>query len=192
MIDACHCQISMIIICTMNIFVKLDRFIASFTKSVAIICFIGLMCLLAAVVLVRFFPIVNLGWSDEVIEWLFAWMVFMGAARMWRDGEHFRIKFWEDRYKGKPAATVFNSIVEILSIIFLGVMTYYGWRWTLNAHDTSSVLVLPRWLWDLCIPVSGAIMITYSIRNLLQNLGVVAKPALVVKPQNVKDEGTSW
>jgi TRAP-type transport system small permease protein len=127
-----------------------------------------------------------------VIEWLFAWMVFMGGARMWRDGEHFRIKFWEDRYKGKPAATVFNSIVEILSVIFLGVMTYYGFQLMLRAHDTTSVLVMSRRFWYLCIPVSGAIMIAYSIRNLLQNFGIIAKPAPITKSTNVKDEGTSW
>ncbi|MDY0095232.1 MAG: TRAP transporter small permease [Candidatus Vecturithrix sp.] len=175
----------------MNIFVKIDRFIASFTKNVAITCFVGLMVVLAAVVFVRFFPIVIIGWSDEVIEWLFAWMVFMGAAHMWRAGQHFRIKFWEDRYKGKSAATIFNSIAEILSIIFLGVMTYYGYQLMINAHNTTEVLVLPRHAWYLCIPVSGVIMIAYSIRNVLQNFGVIAPSASVRTTEKLKDEGGS-
>jgi TRAP-type C4-dicarboxylate transport system permease small subunit len=176
----------------MNILVKLDRFVAMLTKTVSICCFVGLMILLAAVVFVRFFPIVTIAWSDEVVEWLFAWMVFMGAARMWRDGEHFRIKFWEDRYKGKPAEIVFNSIVEILSLIFLCVMTYYGFRLMIRAHDTTSVLVLPRRLWYLCIPLAGVIMSAYSIRNLLRNFGIIQKAKPVLKTPDVQDAGTTW
>lgn len=171
---------------------QIDQFFAMLTRNLAIACFAALMLLLSLTVFVRFFPIFIIGWSDEVIEWLFAWMVFIGVARMWRDKEHFRITFLEDRFKGRPLATVINSLVEVLSILFLGVMTYYGARLTLNAHDTSPVLVLPRALWYLCIPLSGVMMIAYSIRNLLQNFGIIAKPAPVVKTQTLKDEGTSW
>ena len=157
----------------MNWLVRLDRLIAVFTRSVSIGCFIGLIVLLAAIVFVRFVPIASLGWSDEVVEWLFAWMVFMGAARMWRDGEHFRIKFIEDHLKGKSSAIVLNSLVEILSLAFLGVMTYYSLMLTLRAHDSSPVLVLPRSLWYACMPLAGVIMIAYSLRNLVRNVTIL-------------------
>jgi TRAP-type C4-dicarboxylate transport system permease small subunit len=176
----------------MNILVKLDRLVAVFTKTVSICCFVGLMILLSAIVFVRFVPIVAIGWSDEVVEWMFAWMVFMGAARMWRDGEHFRIKFLEERFKGKPAEIVVNSIVEILSLVFLFVMTYYSLNLTIRAHDSSPVLVLPRSLWYLCIPLAGVIMSAYSIRNLLRNFGIIQKSKPVIKTPDVQDAGTTW
>ena len=157
----------------MNLLVKFDRLIAVFTRSVAIGCFIGLIVLLAAIVFVRFVPIASLGWSDEVVEWLFAWMVFMGAARMWRDGEHFRIKFLEEHFKGKPGEIMVNSLVEILSLAFLAVMTYYSFNLTLRAHDSSPVLVLPRSLWYACVPLAGVIMIAYSVRNLVKNVTIL-------------------
>ncbi len=172
--------------------VKLDHFIAVFTKSIAIACFAGLMILLSLVVFARFVPVMSTGWSDEVIEWLFAWMVFMGAARMWRDSEHFRITFLEDHFKGTSKEIIVNSVVQILSLIFLGVMTYYGGMLTLRAHDTSPVLVLPRSLWYLCVPLSGAIMIGYSIRNLLRNFKSARMPGSSAKTQAGQNETTGW
>jgi len=169
-------------------FAKLDHVIAVTTKSIAIFCFVSLMLLLTLVVFARFVPVMSTGWSDEVIEWMFAWMVFMGAARMWRDDEHFRITFLEDRLKGTSKAIVINSVVQLLSLVFLGVMTYYGGMLTLRAHDTSPVLVLPRSLWYLCIPLSGIIMIAYSVRNLLRNFGIIQTPGNSAKMQAGQNE----
>ncbi len=155
---------------------KFDRFLAIFLRSIALLCFVALLFLLAGVVFVRFVPITSFGWSDEIVEWAFAWMVFMGAAALWRDNEHFRVTWLEHRLNGKKSGKVLDFAVKLLSILFLAVMTYYGMKLTIRANDRSPILELPRHLWYACIPLAGLIMIGYSIRNVLQDvLGIKRK-----------------
>jgi TRAP-type C4-dicarboxylate transport system permease small subunit len=161
-----------------NFLVKLDRLLNHAMRWIALTCFIALLLILSGVVFVRFVPVASFGWSDEIVEWAFAWMVFMGAAALWRDNEHFRVRWLEDRLKGKTAGKALGLIVEILSIFFIMTMAYYGLKLTMRAHDRSPILELPRHLWYLCIPVAGGIMTGYSIRNIRKGPGGIMYFAL--------------
>jgi TRAP-type C4-dicarboxylate transport system permease small subunit len=154
----------------MDLLITLDRCVVRFLKMIALGCFGVLMVLLSAVVFVRFVPISSLAWSDDIIEWAFSWMVFMGAAVLWRDNEHFRVEWLEHRLSGKKSGRVIELIVKLFSIFFLAVMTYYGTMLTLRAHDVTPGLNLPKHFWYACVPLSGLIMIAYSIRGLVQNV----------------------
>ncbi|MFQ5841552.1 MAG: TRAP transporter small permease [Thermodesulfobacteriota bacterium] len=149
---------------------RFDRSLTVTLRTVTLVCLVTLLVLLSAVVFVRFVPITSLGWSDEIVEWAFAWMVFMGTAVLWRDNEHFRVQWLENRLEGRTSGKVLGLVVEILSLTFLMVMTYYGMKLTVAAHDRSPILELPRHIWYFCIPLAGTIMIAYSIRNLITHL----------------------
>jgi TRAP-type C4-dicarboxylate transport system permease small subunit len=159
----------------MDFLKRLDRVLITVLRYIALVCFVSLMLLLAATVFVRFVPISSLGWSDEIVEWAFAWMVFMGAAVLWRDNEHFRVTWLEQKLKGKKSGKVLDFIVKFLSLFFLVIMTYYGMKLTIRAHDRSPILELPRHLWYACIPLAGLIMIGYSIRNLVHDVLTLIK-----------------
>lgn len=146
---------------------QFDQYLISTLRWLTLACFVTLLILLSGVVFVRFVPITSLGWSDEIVEWTFAWMVFMGAAVLWRDNEHFRVAWLPNRLKGTASGKQLGLTVEILSMTFLAIMTYYGVKLAVAAHDRSPILELPRHIWYLCIPVAGIIMIAYSIRNLI-------------------------
>ncbi len=146
---------------------RFDHYLISTLRPLTLACFVALLILLAGVVFVRFVPVTSLGWSDEIVEWAFAWMVFVGAAVLWRDNEHFRVVWLLNRLKGTASGKILALAVEALSIIFLAVMTYYGMKLTVAAHDRSPILELPRHIWYFCIPLAGMIMIAYSIRNFI-------------------------
>ncbi len=154
----------------MSFLAQFDRYLMSTLRRLTLACFVTLLILLAGVVFVRFVPITSLGWSDEIVEWAFAWMVFMGSAVLWRDDEHFRVLWLPDKLKGRASGKVLGLVVEALSITFLVVMTYYGMKLTVAAHDRSPILELPRHIWYSCIPLAGIIMIAYSIRNFVGNV----------------------
>jgi len=150
-----------------NTLATFDRFLAIIMRWLTLVCFVALLILLSGVVFVRFVPVTSLGWSDEIVEWAFAWMVFIGAAILWRNNEHFRVQWLPDKLSGRVSGKVLAIAVEILSMIFLGIMTYYGMKLTVAAHDRSPILELPRHIWYLCIPLAGITMVGYSIRNLI-------------------------
>jgi TRAP-type C4-dicarboxylate transport system permease small subunit len=151
-----------------NFLVLFDGFWKKVLKRITLWNFVALLFLLSAIVFVRFVPLTSLGWSDEIVEWSFAWMVFMGAAVLWRDNEHFSIQWLPHKLKGKAFGKWLGIAVEILSIFFLAIMTYYGAMLTISAHDRSPILELPRHIWYLCVPLAGVTMIGYSVRNLIR------------------------
>jgi TRAP-type C4-dicarboxylate transport system permease small subunit len=57
-------------------------------------------------------------------------------------------------------------LLSLLSLVFLLVLTYQGGLLAMKATDRSPIFEYPKTLWYLSIPISGAIMIGYTIRDL--------------------------
>jgi TRAP-type transport system small permease protein len=135
-------------------------------------CLVVLLALVSLIVLIRFWPVVALGWEDEVVELAFAWMVFLGSAAIWRSGEHIVIDFIPQALSGSGPGRALEVLLGVLMLGFLGVFTWYGWLLTLQSQgNTSPMLVLPRPLWYAAVPVSGVVMIGYTIARMMKVFG---------------------
>jgi TRAP-type C4-dicarboxylate transport system permease small subunit len=132
----------------------------------SIACFVALLVIITANVVVRFVPVMSLGWMDEIVELAFAWMVFLGAAALWREGAHFRVYLVLNLLRGTRAAWGLTIILNLLGLLFLLVFTYYGATLTMDATDRSPILEYPRVIWYIIMPLAGLIMIGYSLRDL--------------------------
>jgi len=150
---------------------RLDRALATALRWICIVCMFVLVVLVSALVLIRFFPIISLGWADEIVELIFAWMVVLGTAAVWRSNEHITIDFIPQALAGTRAGRVLEVIVSLLILGFLAVFTWQGFLLTLRATtNTSPMLTLPRPLWYAVVPVSGLVMIGYTVSRLLRVL----------------------
>ncbi|HSC69872.1 MAG TPA: TRAP transporter small permease subunit [Candidatus Methylomirabilis sp.] len=132
----------------------------------SIACFVALLVIIAANVFVRFVPVMSLGWMDEIVELAFAWMVFLGAAALWREGTHFRVDLLLNSLAGTRAGWGLTLVLNLLGLFFLVVFTYYGALLTADATDRSPILEYPRLIWYVVMPITGAIMIIYTLRDL--------------------------
>jgi TRAP-type C4-dicarboxylate transport system permease small subunit len=151
---------------------RVDRALDVTMRWVSSACLVVLLGLVSLIVLIRFWPVVALGWEDEVVELAFAWMVFLGSAAIWRSGEHIVIDFIPQALAGSGAGRALEVVVGVLMLGFLGVFTWYGWLLTLQSQgNTSPMLVLPRPLWYAAVPVSGVVMIGYTIVRVVKALG---------------------
>ncbi|MCX5907713.1 MAG: TRAP transporter small permease subunit, partial [Deltaproteobacteria bacterium] len=110
------------------------------------ICLVGLLVIISAVVFVRFVPVTSMGWTDEVIEFAFAWMVFLCAAGLWRQGTHFRVEVVTDWLGGSTAGRGLKIFLGVISLGFLGVFTYEGWLLAIKATDRSPIFEFPKTL----------------------------------------------
>ena len=95
-----------------------DRALLLVLRSICVCCFSLLLLLLAGNVFVRYFPVAAFYWFDEVVEWMFAWMVFFGAAALWARNEHFRLEWINEKLKGKPAGSLKIRTAEKGLIMF--------------------------------------------------------------------------
>ena len=162
----------------MGLLKRIDRVILKTLMVVTITVFVFLTILISANVFVRFFPIVSLHWFDEIIELLYAYLVFYGSAALWISHEHFGVGDWiEKRIKNIRIRSVYRIIIELLVLCFVVIFFYYSLRLTLLARDVTNVFAIPKRVLYSCLPISGIIMILYSIRDLtVEIIGMMKSP----------------
>jgi TRAP-type C4-dicarboxylate transport system permease small subunit len=146
---------------------NVDRVLGLVLRWGSSICLVGLLVIIAAVVFIRFVPFTSMGWTDEIVEFAFAWMVFLCSAELWRKRTHFRVEVITDWLDGSKAGRVLEIFLSFFSLVFLLVFTYQGALLAMRATDRSPIFELPRTLWYMVIPISGVIMIGYTVRDLL-------------------------
>jgi len=150
-----------------EIFKKAESILNHVMRWGSVICFVSLLLFVAAGVFVRFVPISSMGWADEIIEFTFAWMVFLGTAVLWGARSHFRVEILSEKLAGKKLGRVLEIFLSLCAFAFLLIFTYEGGLIAIRATDRSPILELPRTLWYMIIPISGTIMIGYTIRDLI-------------------------
>ncbi len=145
-----------------------DRCVLKSLKAFATLCFILLTLLITANVFVRFVPVISLHWFDEIIELLYAYMIFYGAAAMWITREHIRVGDWMTGrlFKSRKAIRIYRLILECLVLVFVLIFLFYSWRLTDMARDVTNVFAIPKKVLYSCMPISGLIMAVYSLRNI--------------------------
>jgi TRAP-type C4-dicarboxylate transport system permease small subunit len=156
----------------------IDKVILNALKALTITAFILLTVLITANVFVRFFPVVSLHWFDEIIEMLYAYLVFYGAAALWITREHISVGDWLSGriLKNERARHLYGVIVESLVLCFVVIFFYYSMQLTERALDVTNVFAIPKKILYSCMPVSGAVMVVYSIRNIMVEMIGVIKP----------------
>ena len=149
-----------------QMFKKIDRVLELMLRWGSSICLVGLLIIICAVVFVRFVPIASMGWTDEIVEFAFAWMVFLCSAGLWRQRTHFRVEVITEWLGGSKAGRVLQILLSVISLVFFLVFTYEGGLLAIKATDRSPIFEFPKTLWYMSIPISGVIMFGYTIRDL--------------------------
>ena len=147
-----------------------DRWLVATLRVVCVACFALLLLLLSGNVFVRFVPVAAFFWFDEVVEWMFAWMVFFGAAALWARDEHFRLEWINEKIKGTRPGHLVAAGVEVLSLVFIVIFFWQSLRLTVLARDWTPVFNMPRRCLYVCMPLSGLIMVGYSVRNVAREV----------------------
>src|SRR5512136_2926896 len=103
-----------------DLLTRMNKLILYALKAMTIASFVFLTILISANVFVRFVPIASLHWFDEIIELLYAYLVFYGAAALWISHEHFGVGDWlEKRIKNIRMRAAYRVIIELLVICFV-------------------------------------------------------------------------
>lgn len=162
----------------MGLIIKhMDRVVLGTLKVITITSFIILTILISANVLVRFVPIASLHWFDEIIELVYAYLVFYGAAALWITRGHISVGDWigEKVIKNIRARHFYRMILELLVLFFVAIFFYYSLRLTILALDVTNVFAIPKKILYSCLPLSGALMVIYTLRNMMVELAGIIR-----------------
>jgi TRAP-type transport system small permease protein len=158
-----------------DILKSFDHGLGRFMRAFCIANLVALMLILAAVVFIRFFPVATLSWSDEIIEWLMASLIFIAAAALWRECDHFKIEAIADHVSGTLFGLIFTFVIEIFTTVFIFFFAKYSLDLTLAVGRTSPILAWPMTWWYAPMPIAGFIMVAYSVRNIIQGFAAIQK-----------------
>ena len=163
----------------MEAFKFVDKWVLSALKIVTITSFGFLTILITANVIVRFFPVVSLHWFDEIIELLYAYLVFYGAAALWILRGHISVGDWiGERISRESLRHAYQMAIELLVLAFATIFLFYSYRLTVLAQDVTNVFAIPKSVLYSCMPISGVIMVLYSLRNVVSEfVGIIKKNA---------------
>ena len=147
-------------------FLRLDWLTGTVLRTVSIVCFVALFAILTGNVVSRFFGLFSMSWFDEIVELLFAWLVFLGAAALWREHDHFRVDWLDRKINASSLHRVFNSLLILISLSFLVLMTWHGVQLVIRSQALTPIIQFPVKVMYTSIPVAGVIMCIYSLRDL--------------------------
>jgi TRAP-type C4-dicarboxylate transport system permease small subunit len=160
----------------------IDRILTAILKWLTVTLFLVLTAIVTANILLRIFPITSLHWMDEIVEMCFAGMVFYGAAGVWIVKGHFSVGDWiGKRVKNPRTRGLYRLLVELISLLFVGILFKYSLELTLRAHEVSAVFQIPKKVFYSAIPVSALIMVIYSA------IQVVVQAIEVVRPKQIRN-----
>ena len=150
---------------------RVDRAIAAALKAISVASLCMLFATVSFVVVTRVFGLRSAGWTDELIELAFGWLIFPCAASLWRTKSHFTVDLLEQTIASPAARRALAIAVEALCLVFLVVFVYESAVFVeASASERSPVFGYSRAYWYAVMPLAGSIMVAYSIARLVAAL----------------------
>ena len=158
---------------------RFDRALMFVLEWICIALFAGITFILTLNIVVRFFPFMSMHWFDEILELLYGALVFYGAAAVWVVHGHFSVGDWISKYLPSVRARfVYRLLVELASLVFIAIFFWYALELMLKTEEqTTAFAMSKKWLYA-CMPITGAIMLLYSLKNMYLELACIVDPAL--------------
>jgi len=146
---------------------RCEHIVTIFCKGAIAFFFIVLIVAAALQVVSRFVFNSPISWTDEVCIFSMVWMGMIGAAYAVRTGSHIKVDLLPNSI-GPQAARMLYRVLLLFVLLFAFVMLRYGSALVAgNMRQISAALKVPMGYIYLCFPLSGILMLYYTILEFL-------------------------
>lgn len=119
-------------------------------------------------------------WTEETGRHLMVWMVFLGTSVIYRRGQHISIDLLADALRPRGKA-ILGLITALVSAVFFFIILTNGWELLGRTMvQKSSALRYPMAYAYAALPVSGALMLVYSLEKAVRDLLGIINPETYV------------
>lgn len=129
---------------------------------------VGLVVVLAWQVISRYALNAPSSYSEEILRYGVIWMSLLGAAYATGQGSHMSVDLLRDRLSPRGRLRL-DAVISVAFVLFAGVVLIWGGMRgaQIASAQTSAVMRIPMsWVY-LSLPVSGGVMVIYSVMNLI-------------------------
>lgn len=107
-------------------------------------------------------------YTEEFLRYALIWLTMLGVPYAYGKDKHLSIHIITKTFtpKGNLSVRIFTEI--LVSIVSVFVMIGGGWLVTANsAGQISPAMQIPMQVYYICVPISGLLMIVYSVCRLI-------------------------
>ena len=106
--------------------------------------------------------------SEELLTYSFTWMALLISAYVFGKRDHMRMGFVADKLS-PDKLKVLNIILEVITIAFSSIVMVYGGIsiTKLSMTQKTASLGIPMGYIYLVIPISGILIVIYSVLNII-------------------------
>ena len=106
--------------------------------------------------------------SEELLTYSFTWMALLATAYVFGKMDHMRMGFMADKFS-EAGRKILSIIAEILIMLLAGsVMIYGGFSiMKLTMTQSTASLGIPMGVVYTIIPISGILIVIYSVLNII-------------------------
>jgi len=138
--------------------------------SILVFCVAALGILLITNVFARTF-FQSIYFAEEVSKFLVMLTTFTGVSYAVRKARHIRMGAFLDAMPEKMEKA-FIIIISIVSAAVMGIMTWFSYRYLINAMDMGHMtpaLRVPKWTFYVIIPIGFGLACIQYIRTVIKN-----------------------
>ncbi|HSA82316.1 MAG TPA: TRAP transporter small permease [Geminicoccaceae bacterium] len=127
----------------------------------------GIFAIVIVTVVTRYGFNYVLSWSEEVPRYLLIWISFLGAAACVDLRDHIAFEYLYDRFPVRMRTAV-QLLINLAIFGFGWIMLRYGIRFVMDfGGDFMESIPFTNVWYYTALPVSGALMMLYSLRDQL-------------------------
>lgn len=106
--------------------------------------------------------------SEELLTYSFTWMALLASVLVFGKRDHMRMGFLADKLTGTPRK-ILEIVIELLVMLLAGSVLVYGGAtiMQLTMTQVTASLGIPMGIVYTVVPLSGVIIVFYSILNII-------------------------
>ena len=147
-----------------------SQIIRNVNDAVVVVLFLAMTITVIIQVFFRFVIQSPLRWTEELARYLMICLVLMASAIAMRNRSHLQVDVLTSALPQKPKR-ILTAIVDLLTIVFLCIMTYFGFKVVQSTTaQTSPAMQIPMALIYAAFPTGGALMIMEQLLTFIERL----------------------
>lgn len=155
---------------------KICDFLEAIISAVLIILGTGMIVVGVMQVVWRYVLKLSLPWSEELMRYMFIWLVMIGISVGVRYKKHVAIDVLADSLQGSSKFIV-KMIIACCCLVLYFFMIKFGSDFMLSTVKMkSSAMRLPMWCVNLSMPIGEVLALIFQIEEIIEMVKTRGKP----------------
>lgn len=151
--------------------IALRRLLDTITGGLSALLLAGMIVMVTWQVISRYILNDPSTFTEETLRFGVIWLSLIGAAFVTGKGKHMSVDLLKDSFS-KPAQRIINILIQVGFLAFAGAVLIFGGLRAVNIawYQTSAVLQVPMGAVYAALPITGVLIVLYSLLNIAELL----------------------